>query len=312
MGAPVGGGVLQPSAASLGRCYLLDANGTDDLFPASGKKIRDAYLMPVPPEGVGGNEVKEIQKAFSAAHFTEVLSFTPVGRSLYYLYLLGMALLLAAGSALFIRFYRAAAARKLPAILRGAFGELALRRRLLVGVHVAYFGVTMAMAAATYEMPNVQRLLTGWCNRVMTSDSRNPLAGVAKAYQSHNILAAAGVTFVVNLALVSVVVITLPSMVLPGCGSWRRCSALYVGSAAGANIGGVGQNDGAAFLTVLVEGEGYILAAFFALLIPIHLFDNVMAPASFAALAALWPSTPPASSLPPPCWLWPRCTKRPK
>ena len=105
--------------------------------------------------------------------------------------------------------------------------------------------------------------------------NRGPLAAAGQAYGSRNVLHAAAVTFGVNFFMGSLLMITLPSMIVPGCGillavlrsfAWGVLLAPTLGMLAFTMIPHSG--------TLLLEGEGYILATIFAVLIPIKLFET--------------------------------------
>src|SRR5262249_29870993 len=99
----------------------------------------------------------------------------------------------------------------------------------------------------------------------------NPLGVAAEAYRSGNFLLAAAVTLAVNFLLGSLAFITLPSTLIPGVGFLLACGRAL---AWGLLLAPTTQPLAFAMLphslTMLLEGEGYILAALFGLLIPIH------------------------------------------
>ena len=187
-------------------------------------------------------------------------------------------MLLAGGSALFIRLYLTVAGRTVPALIRAPLVEFASRRRLLIAVHTAYFGTMLFMATAAYDMPTLQRMLLLQTQGAIDSGN-GPLAVAGKAYASHSIPAAAGVTFAVNLALGSLVSITLPSVVMPGCGALLALvRAAMWGFLLAPTSAELARTMLPHSITLLIEDEGYILAMFFALLIPIHLADGRYGP----------------------------------
>jgi len=110
-------------------------------------------------------------------------------------------------------------------------------------------------------------------------DSPGPLAVAAKAYMSKNILWAAVITFAINFPLGSLACITLPSIIVPGAGvlvaGWR--AALW-----GLLLAPTFVDLSAVMLphsvTLLLEGEGYILATFFGLLVLVYLFRRAEGP----------------------------------
>jgi len=106
---------------------------------------------------------------------------------------------------------------------------------------------------------------------------------------------AAAVTFIVNFFLGSLAMITLPSMIIPGAGALLAAfRATLWGLLLGPSQVTLAYVMKAHSGTLLLEGEGYILAAFFALLIPIYLFRS-SAPLQQPAVADPLKSEPAAS-----------------
>jgi hypothetical protein len=159
------------------------------------------------------------------------------------------------------------------------------RPRLVWGVHLAYFGLVMAGSVLIYRLPEVQAVLLS-LTRDALSGSSGPLAIAGKAYASGSIPRAAVVTFLINFLLGALVSISLPSMIVPGSGalmavvrsvSWGLLLAPTFDLNAFALLPHTG--------TLLLEGEGYILATLFGLLVPIYLLRSspAMVPESMAA-----------------------------
>ena len=88
-------------------------------------------------------------------------------------------------------------------------------------------------------------------------------------------LYAAAVTFVINFFAGSLGMISMPSMIIPGCGALL---AVFRATLWGILLGPSETTLAYMMLphtgTLLLEGGGYILAAFFALLIPVYLFGS--------------------------------------
>ena len=111
--------------------------------------------------------------------------------------------------------------------------------------------------------------------RAQIGGSGGPLSSVGRAYLSGNIPRAAAVTFLINFLLGSIAVITLPSVVLPGVGTFMAAlRALMWGLLLGPSSVLMAYVMLPHSWTMLLEGEGYILAALFGLLIPVHLFQS--------------------------------------
>ena len=96
--------------------------------------------------------------------------------------------------------------------------ELATRPRLLWGVHLAYFGLYVLGAIIIYQLPMLQTVMMAAVGQAI-GGGKGPLAVAGAAYGSGNMLYAAVVTFLINFPLGSFAMISLPSMIVPGCGS---------------------------------------------------------------------------------------------
>ena len=181
-----------------------------------------------------------------------------------------MAALLLGGSGALIGLYRYLASRIRVAWLAKPLREVLDRPRLIWGVHLGYFGLVIVSAIWIYEMPEFQALLLSLVRGVLSAKG-GPMATVADAYISGNVLRAAALTFLVNYILGTLLQITLPAMIVPGSGMvipvvrssvWGMLFAPTFASLAHGLLAHSG--------TMLLEGAGYILAAFFGLLIPVH------------------------------------------
>ena len=125
--------------------------------------------------------------------------------------------------------------------------EMERRPRLVWGVHLVYFGLVIAFSVLVYELPDVQALLLSSVSDALNAPS-GPLSSAAKAYNSGSIPRAAVTTFVINFFLGSLVMLTLPSMIVPEEWNLAGDSSLdRVGTAPGAYHHGAGSYDAAAF-----------------------------------------------------------------
>ncbi|MFI5459875.1 MAG: hypothetical protein ACHRXM_31020 [Isosphaerales bacterium] len=156
----------------------------------------------------------------------------------------------------------------------GPLLEMKARPRLVWGVHLVYFGLVIAGSLLIYELADAQVVLLGKVREALATKN-NPLGIAGQAYLSGSIPRAAIVTFLVNFLLGSVAYITLPSILLPGSGvflagiramAWGLILAPAMQSLAYAML--------PHSLTMLLEGEGFILATLFGLLIPIHIVQS--------------------------------------
>jgi hypothetical protein len=140
-------------------------------------------------------------------------------------------------------------------------------------LHVAYFGLYFAGALVIYEFPLVQSGLLTLVGQEVTGGS-GPLGVAGQAYASRSIPLAAVVTLAVNFFIGSLLYITVPSLIIPGLGIlpalFRAVLWGILLAPAFLTLAGLMQFHS---VTLLLEGEGYILATFFAVLVPVWLFS---------------------------------------
>ncbi len=269
-------GVLKPDVALFADSCLIPASeSSSNLFPADAPTVWPVQLIHLPDGGLGDEKNrKQIEAAFPPPKY---VAYTPAERlepQPFYIYVAGLALFLLGGTGVLIGVYRWLASRLsakggVP-FLAAPLVEMRERHRLLWAVHVIYFGIVIAGAILIYEQPEVQAVLLGKVREALTT-SNNPLGVAGEAYRSGNIARAALVTFVINFFLGSLAFLTLTSILFFGAGlflAWFRAFAW------GVLLAPTMPALAYAFLphsgTMLLEGEGYILAAFFGCLIPIH------------------------------------------
>jgi len=244
------------------------------LDPAD-KTVRSAVLISLTPEQLGDQQIHEqLQARFPHEQFDSIASLLYTERGPFFGFLFGQALLCLGGSGILIGFYAAAAPRVRWPILRDPLAELSSRRRLIWSVHLVYFGLYLLAALIIYQAPDVQNTLVAVLQREIRGGG-GPLGVAGKAYGSRNIPLAALVTFVINFFLGSAALLTLPSCVIPGSGAlvaaFRAVTwGIVLAPSTHMLAGGMLPHSG----TLLLEGEGYILATFFGLLIPVYLFRS--------------------------------------
>ena len=268
-------GRLRRDVAILADCYLLPPHDRVTPLFTAGPAIHSACLVQLSGARLRDGEVRrKLEAIFPSQQFVALAPMVRADRQPYYVYLTGEGLLLLGGSLALIALYAGLAPRIGWSVLHDPLAELAARSKLLGGLHVLYFGLVLAASAIIYHFPELQMSLLSLTHGAFT-DPHTPLAAVGKAYNSQNIAWAAGVTFAVNFLMGSTVVITLPSLLVPGSGIlmaivrstlWGLLLAPTVAVLSLAMLPHAG--------TMLLEGEGYILAAFFGLLVPIYLFDR--------------------------------------
>jgi hypothetical protein len=271
-------GVLKPDVALFADSFLIPpSDSASKLFPAVVPSVLPARLVRLPAERLRDEKTrKEFEKAFPPEKYAEFAPAERLEPGPFYLYLAGLALLLLGGSGALIGFFRWLADRPGMSTKAGArffaapIVEMRQRPRLLWTVHLVYFGIVIAGSVLIYEQPEVQAILLGKVREALASNN-NPLGVAGAAYLSGNIARAALVTFVINFFLGSLASISLPSVLFFGAGlflSWLRAFAwgILLAPAIPALAYSMLPHSG----TMLLEGEGYILAAFFGFLIPIH------------------------------------------
>jgi hypothetical protein len=143
--------------------------------------------------------------------------------------------------------------------LRGAWRIVTDYRRPYVILNATYYGlVLVGMAYVAIVDPGLQERLL---NTVAGAFTEGPLATVGGAYLGGNVFAAAVLTFVVNLSVGSLLMITLPSLILPFSG---LLLGVYRAVLWGLILAPTGTELALVMiphsLTLLLEGQAYILA----------------------------------------------------
>lgn len=268
-------GVLRRDVQLFADSYLLPPGSSlDALFDGGPPTTWAAILVRLPTDRLASGELqKKFRESFPKDRFALVAPMIHVGRGAYYLYLAGQALLLLGGSGLLIGLYPVLRRRTRWRVLRAPLNELARRRRLLWGVHLGYFGLTILASLLIYEAAPVQSALLALV-RGQVGSGEGVLGIAGKAYGSGHIPIAAATTFAINFLLGSLVHITLPSLIVPGSGVLVAAfRATLWGVLLAPTFTGLAMASLPHSLTILLEGEAYILASFFALLLPIYLFQ---------------------------------------
>jgi len=289
-------GVLKGEFALFRHDYLIPPSEKANALFADGEpSVHPATLVPLTLEQSHDRHfVGERLKTLSPPKYRVVMPQERLEPATFYSYLAGTAALLLGGSGALIGIFRWLAAKSRgPSLSIGDeyFGEVAeptkaaarpswwakpllemeQRPRLVWGVHMVYFGLVIAFSVVVYQFPDVQTLLLSNVNDALSAQS-GPLASAAKAYNSGNIARAAMTTFLINFFLGSVIMITLPSMLVPGSGVFlATLRAIMWGLLLSPTIRILAYTMLPHSGTMLLEGEGYILATLFGLLIPIHI-----------------------------------------
>jgi hypothetical protein len=289
-------------AVFAGSVLMPPSDATRELLPEDDHSVYTATAVPQTLEQ--SRDAKEIEKRaeiFPPSKYTLIAASERLDARSYYLYIAGLGIMLLGGSGALIGLYGRAAdrlqrrgsagtddvvelvepgeaqvkpTRERPNWLAAPFVELQRRPRLVWGVHLAYFGLVILGSVLIYEFPDVQAFFLSAVGQAL-SDTKGPLGVAGQAYASGNIPRAALVTFIVNFFLGTLVCITVPSIIVPGSGTllavlrsimWGLILAPTFVSLAGRML--------PHSLVMLLEGEGYILATIFGLLIPIHIVQS--------------------------------------
>ena len=265
-------GVLKPGLALFASSLLVPPDEANDrLFPAAVPSVLHGWLVRVSADELRVAGFRQrLEEIFPPEKYAWVATEDRLELRTFYLYLSGLALFLVGGSGALIALYRWLADRVTWPVFSAPLVEIRSRPRLVWGVHLVYFALVMAGALLIYAVPVVQVVLLEKVHEALATKS-NPLGIAGQAYLSGNIPRAAAVTLLVNYLLGSLAYITVPSMLLPGSGvllasgralAWGLILAPAMPTLAFAML--------PHSLTLLLEGEGYILATFFGLIIPIY------------------------------------------
>jgi len=279
------------------RCYLASVRDSGALMAPEASGVHSATLLQLPKDKLRDPKVVEqIEKVFPAGKYTRLMPQDRLDSRAFFTYLVGLVAFLLGGSGALISIYRGLAHRAMgtvtatepaaegydadapgrrpwPTWIAAPLLELERRPRLVWGMHLGYFGLVILGSFFAYRVPEIQTALLALVGEALSAQS-GPLAAAAKAYATRNILHAAAVTFGVNFFLGTLLVITLPSFVVPGCGilmailrslMWGLLLAPTLSVLALMMIPHSG--------TLLLEGAGYILATIFAVVIPIRIFE---------------------------------------
>lgn len=266
-------GRLRPEVAVFADAVLVNPADNDDLFPGNDDSVHKATLIRVDGGALDRKTLEQVAEAFPSSRFGRIIPPGRLDRSAFSRYLGGMAIFLLGGSGFLIGLFRSLAGRWTWGWIADALQELKHFGKLVWGVHLVYFALVILTATAIYALPEVQTVLLTLVTGEIERKGGGPLSVAGTAYRSGIIPYAALVTFIVNFFIGALACITLPSMVIPGSGLLIAIvrSALW-----GFLLAPSTQPMAFAMIphsiTLLLEGEGYILSAVFAALIPVYLF----------------------------------------
>jgi len=260
--------------------YLIHDDGTvREVFNTDDEAVQQAYILRLPRKQLSDSQMREqLTKAFPKSEFATYYPVIWTQPGPFYLYIVGISLLFLGGSLLLFRLYCLLSDRLGNKWLRLPLAEIRKYKRLFLTLHLIYFGLVVLFMLVAYYLPEIQFCLLVGIKSTVT-DGSGPLAVAGKAYMSKNILRAAVTTFVINFTLGSLAVITLPSVIVPGVGVlvaalrallWGLLLAPSFAILSGAML--------PHSITLLLEGEAYVIATFFGLLILVYLFRKAEGP----------------------------------
>jgi len=263
-------GQLKREDPPLANAYLLPSHPAHQrLFDTADEAVRDGRLV------FRSKDAKpDPEDEFPKERFTALAGVARLERPAFYAYMAGFILLLAGGLSLLAGAYHGLSRRATGRWLGPPLAEIARRRKLFMGLHVAYFGACVAAMLLIYELPWIQDALLGLTARQIKEEP-GILNLAGKAYATKNVAIAAVVTVTINFLAGSLLMITTPSLIIPGVG---LLLAMVRAVAWGVLLAPTSEALARAMVlhsgTLLLEGEGYVLATFFAVLVPIYLFGR--------------------------------------
>lgn len=260
--------------------YLIcDDDRAGELFDPNDLSVQQAYILRLPKEQLTDLKMQErLAKVFPKSEFT---LYNPVIRTqpgAFYLYIAGMLLLLFGGFLVLFKLYCLLAEKLSNKWLGPPLAEIRRYRYLFIALHVIYFGTFILLMLVAYQLPELQfSLLAGVKSQV--AGGSGPLGVAGKAYMSKSIPLAAVTTVVINFFIGSLAVITLPSLILPGVGilvlGFRYLLWGLLLAPSFVKLSGMMLPHS---FTLLLEGEAYIVAGFFGLLVPVYLLRKAEGP----------------------------------
>jgi len=253
--------------------YLFSNSATAArLFDSRNEAVQNACIFQLPKKELTSPETREqLKSAFPKLQFIAYAPLIKTEKVPFYLYTLGLALLFSGGSVALFKVYCYLAERIKNKWLRLPLAEIRKYGRLFISLHLVYFGLVVLFMLLVHFMPELQVCLLAGI-KSQFADGSGPLAVAGKAYMSKSIPRAAGATFVINFLLGSLVCITVPSVIIPGIGTLVSVlRASMWGLLLAPNFDALSATMLPHSFTLLLEGEAYIIATFFALLIPIYL-----------------------------------------
>jgi hypothetical protein len=145
------------------------------------------------------------------------------------------------------------------AVVKNALNIVRRNWQAYATINLAYYGLVAVAMIFVASHPEIQRGLLKAVGKAFQGNG--PLAAAGSAYTSGNVAAAIVLTFVINLLIGSFLTITVPSMVVPFSGFLMGVTRAILW---GLLLSPVDPKLSGAMiphsLTLLLEGQGYILA----------------------------------------------------
>ncbi|MBD9626345.1 stage II sporulation protein M [Ensifer sp. ENS06] len=144
-------------------------------------------------------------------------------------------------------------------LLAGAFSIIKRHRRAFIGLNAVFYGLFALSMAVTVLVPDIQSYFKGDIDQAYMQPGIFKTVG--DAYASKNLPVAIGLTFTVNL-IVAFAMTTLPSLIIPFVGILATLHRALLWGVMFAPIGPYSATLIPHSITLLIEGQAYVLAAF--------------------------------------------------
>jgi hypothetical protein len=263
-------GVLRPGVALFANDFLIPPSATNDkLFPAAVPTVFPCALVRASEANLRDPGWQgSLEGVFPSSTYARVTIQENLDPWTFRFNLTGLAIFLLGGSGAFIALWRSLAVRSAGRGLFGPLVEVSARPRLVWGLHLFYFGLVIGGSLLSFLAPEAQVVLLGKIRELVRAKD-SPLGMLGESYASGNIPLLAALILAFNFIVGALASITLPSIVIPGIGLvLAGVRALLWGLVLAPLSQAMALFMLPHAVTTLVEGEGYILATFFGLLIP--------------------------------------------
>jgi len=251
----------------------------DELFDPDNEAVQNAHILHLSKTQLYDSDIhQQLAEAFPKSQFVPYVPLIQAEPGPFYLYVMGMSVLFLGGCLVLFNAYMLLAGRLNNKWLRLPLAEIGRYKHLFLTMHLIYFGLVVLFAVVAYLLPELQvALLAGIKSQV--TDGSGILGIAGEAYMSRNILRAAVTTFAINFPLGSLAVITVPSVIIPGAGVLLAIVRASIwGLLLSPSFVDMSSPMLLHSITLLLEGEAYILASFFGILILVYLFRKAEGP----------------------------------